>query len=158
MESISNEGKQKTNGKQRCFAGRMGLFITVATVALAAFQLYTAFFGVLPAMQQRSIHMAFVLPLIFLLYPMRKASPKSRPSVWDWSFAAMSAICTLYIFFMYENIVNRAGMYSQYELYLGAAMIFLVFEATRRVLGYPLPIFCSLFILFAYFGRSMPGP
>ena len=158
MESVSNQKKQKSNGKQRSFTGRMGLFITVVTVALAGFQLYTAFLGVLPAMQQRSLHLSFVLPLIFLLYPMWKSSPKECPSFWDWAFAIMSAVCTLYIFFMYENIVNRAGMHSQYELYLGAALIFLVFEAARRVLGYPLPIFCALFILFAYFGRSMPGP
>ena len=33
-----------------------------------------------------------------------------------------------------------------------------MFIAGRRVLGWPLPIFCFLFLLFAYFGRSMPGP
>ncbi|GAB1485257.1 TRAP transporter permease [Aminivibrio sp.] len=59
---------------------------------------------------------------------------------------------------MYEDLAERAGMFEQYELYLGAVMIFLVFEAARRVLGYPLPVFCSIFLLFAYFGRSMPGP
>ncbi len=155
--SVTSE-KKTSSGKKRSFQGGLKLLITVVTVALAAFQLYTAFFGLFPAMQQRSLHMAFVLPLIFLLYPMWKSSPKGRPSATDWLFAVAAAACTLYVFFMYENIANRAGMYRDYELYLGAAMIFLVFEAARRVLGYPLPIFCSIFLFFAYYGRSMPGP
>jgi TRAP transporter 4TM/12TM fusion protein len=49
-------------------------------------------------------------------------------------------------------------MYLEYELYFGAIMTVLVFEAGRRVLGYPLPVFCSLFLFFAYYGRLMPGP
>ena len=149
---------KSSSGKKRAFGGSLKLLVTVLTVALAVFQLYTAFFGLFPSMQQRSLHMAFVIPLIFLLYPMWKSSPKDRPSMLDWFLAVAAAVCTLYIFFMYEDIAKRAGMYRQYELYLGVAMIVLVFEAARRVLGYPLPIFCSLFIFFAYYGRSMPGP
>ncbi len=147
-----------SSGKKRSFTGNLKLLITVLTVALAVFQLYTAFFGLFPAMQQRSLHIAFVLPLIFLLYPRGKSSPRSKPTLFDWVFAAAAAICTIYIFVMYEDLAERAGMFEQYELYLGAVMIFLVFEAARRVLGYPLPVFCSIFLLFAYFGRSMPGP
>ncbi|MBL3540575.1 MAG: C4-dicarboxylate ABC transporter permease, partial [Aminivibrio sp.] len=153
-----NQEKKTSSGKKRSFSGNLKLLVTVLTVVLALFQLYTAFFGVLPAMQQRSLHLAFVLPLIFLLYPTRKKSPKDRPSLFDWVCAAAAAVCTVYVYLMYEDIANRAGMYTQYELYLGVAMIVLVFEAARRVLGYPLPIFCGFFILFAYYGRSMPGP
>ncbi len=150
--------KKSSSGKKRSFGGNLKLLVTVLTVALAVFQLYTAFFGLFPSMQQRSLHLAFVLPLIFLLYPMWKSSPKDRPSGSDWLFAIAAAVCTLYVFFMYEDIAKRAGMYRQYELFLGVAMIALVFEAARRVLGYPLPIFCSIFLFFAYYGRSMPGP
>nr|HPR90952.1 TRAP transporter fused permease subunit [Synergistaceae bacterium] len=154
----SNSEKKVSSGKKRSFTGWLKLLVTVVTVCLAVFQLSTAFFGLFPAMQQRSLHMAFILPLIFLIYPMWKSSPRHRPSAADWIFALVAAVCTLYVFFMYEDIARRAGMFRQYELYLGAALVVLVFEAARRVLGYPLPVFCSLFLLFAYYGRSMPGP
>lgn len=157
-QEISVQEKQTTNGKKRSFKGNLGKFITIVTVALAVFQLYTAFFGLFPAMQQRSIHIAFIMPLIFLFYPMTKKSSRELPSALDWLFALLSVICTVYIFVMYEDIANRSGMYSLHELYLGVIMLFLVFEAARRVLGYPLPVFCASFLLFAYFGRSMPGP
>lgn len=157
-KEVTQEESKTSSGKKRSFGGNLRILITILTVALAVFQLYTAFFGLLPAMQQRSVHMAFVLPLIFLLYPMTAKSRRDRPSLLDWTLAAMAAVCTVYIFIMYEDIANRSGMYEQYELYLGAAMIILVFEAARRALGYALPAFCSLFLFFGYFGRSMPGP
>ncbi|MDR1709717.1 MAG: TRAP transporter permease [Candidatus Accumulibacter sp.] len=145
-------------GKRRSFSGRLKATITVVTVGLAVFHLYTAFFGLLPAMQQRSLHLAFILPLIFLLYPAGSNSPAARPSVLDWLCAIASAATLLYVYFGYEDIANRAGMYEDYEVYLGAALTILVFEAARRVLGYILPCFCLLFLIFAYFGPSMPGP
>ncbi|SBV93604.1 TRAP transporter, 4TM/12TM fusion protein [uncultured delta proteobacterium] len=154
----SGEAPKKKKGKRRAFSGNLKLFITVLTVALACFHLYTSFFGLLPAMQQRSFHLAFILPLIFLLYPAGKNSPYERPSVLDWLFAVSVAGCSLYVCFFYEDIANRAGMFEEYEIYLAALFVLLVFEAARRVLGYILPAFCAFFLFFAYFGPSMPGP
>ncbi|WP_198470815.1 TRAP transporter permease [Acetomicrobium sp. S15 = DSM 107314] len=145
-------------GKQRLLMGPVGKLITVLAVSLAVFQLYTAFFGLLPTMQQRSFHVAFVLFMIFLLYPASKNSPRNRASLLDWFLAIASAGCALYVFFGYESIALRAGITYGYEIVLGGIFTALVFEAGRRVLGYILPCFCSLFLLFAYFGRSMPGP
>ncbi len=145
--------------KRRSLANpQMKLLVTVLTVGLACFHLYTSFFGLLPAMQQRSFHIGFVMFLIFLLYPMKKSSPVDRPSSMDWLLAGASIICTFYIFLNYNEIAMRAGMHENYEIWLGGLMLILVFEAARRVLGYSLPVFCSLFLLFAYYGRSLPGP
>ncbi len=132
--------------------------VTVLCVLLALFHLYTSFFGLMPAMQQRSFHVGFVLVLVFILYPMSRNSPATRPSWLDGVFAVAAAVCSFYIFFNYNQIAMRAGMYENYEIWLGALMILVVFEAARRVLGYSLPLFCSLFLLFAYYGRSLPGP
>ncbi|MCI6259632.1 MAG: TRAP transporter permease [Pyramidobacter sp.] len=149
---------RKKPGKRRTLTGAVGALITVLAVALALFQLYTAFFGVLPTMRQRSFHVAFILPMIFLLYPAAKRSPRDRATALDWIFAIASGACALYVFVAYESIATRAGEVYGYELWLGGVFTALVFIAGRRVLGWPLPIFCFLFLLFAYFGRSMPGP
>lgn len=144
--------------KKREFSGNLKILITVLTVGLALFQLYTACFGLLPPMQQRSFHIGFVLILVFLLYPAGRSSSRTKPSIWDWIFVVLAAICCFYIFFDYTSIARRSGMFQPYEIYLGAIMTVLVFEAGRRVLGYPLPIFCAFFLFFAYYGRIMPGP
>ncbi len=152
-----NQEKKASSGKKRSFSGNLKLLVTVLTVALALFQLYHRLFrrAARHAAEEPSPCLCSAADLPDL--PMWKKSPKDRPSLFDWVFAAAAAACTVYVYLMYEDIANRAGMYTQYELYLGVAMIFLVFEAARRVLGYPLPIFCGLFILFAYYGRSCPG-
>jgi TRAP transporter 4TM/12TM fusion protein len=142
--------------KRRNPTGRLGVFITVVTVMLALFHLWTSIHGVLPAMQQRGVHVGFVLFLVFMLYPAGRSSPLDRPSVLDWVFATLSAIASFYVVFLYTEIAKRGGMATTYELFLGAVLIVLVFEAARRVMGYPLPIFCALFLLFAYYGRSLP--
>ena len=160
MTDIISKSLEKTTiiRKRRIIQGKVKKLITFLTVILACFQLYTAFFGLLPAMQQRSFHLCFVMSLIFLLYPMKETSPHDKPSFLDWILASFSILCTLYIFINYTNIAQRAGMYRGYEVYLGAIMVILVFEATRRVMGLTLPIFCSFFLLFAYYGRLMPVP
>lgn len=154
--------RKKINGSSRShkkgFTGNLGVLVTALTVILAIFHLYTAYFGLMPSMQQRSFHIGFVLVLVFLLYPAKRGCAKDKPSLLDWLLMSLSAVCCFYLFFNYTNIAQRAGMFQYYELYLGALMIMLVFEAGRRVLGYPLPVFCSLFLLFGYYGRSMPGP
>ena len=157
-EAQNTEGQATPRKRRNLASPQMKLLVTVLTVALACFHLYTSFFGLLPAMQQRSFHIGFIMFLIFLLYPMKKSSPVSRPSIMDWLLAGASVMCTFYIFINYNKIALRAGMHENYEIWLGALMLILVFEAARRVLGYSLPIFCSLFLLFAYYGRSLPGP
>ena len=144
--------------KRRTLHGFSGKIISILAVSLAVFQLYTAFFGVLPTMQQRSFHVAFILAMIFLLYPGAKSSPRNKISLVDWVLALAAAGCSLYVFLSYEDIALRAGIVYNYELVLGGIFIALVFEAGRRVLGYVLPSFCFLFLPFAYFGRYLPGP
>ncbi|HPT64746.1 MAG: TRAP transporter permease [Acetomicrobium sp.] len=144
--------------KRRTLNGFSGKIISILAVSLAVFQLYTAFFGVLPTMQQRSFHVAFILAMIFLLYPGAKSSLRNKISLVDWVLALAAAGCSLYVFLSYEDIALRAGIVYNYELVLGGIFIVLVFEAGRRVLGYVLPSFCFLFLPFAYFGRYLPGP
>ena len=149
---------KKPAGKRRSFTGGMSIFITVLTVTLALFQLGTAFFGQLPAMQQRSFHVSLVLPLVFLLYPATKGSPRDRVPFYDWILTLLAFSCSFYTFVFYEDIVLRGGIIYEYELALAACFTLLIFEGARRVLGLFLPAFCFMFLLFGYFGRYMPGP
>lgn len=144
--------------KKRTPSGTAARLIALLAVGLALFQLYTAFFGLFPAMQQRSLHVALILSLIFLLYPATQRASRDTIPWYDWLLSVAAGACALYIFVNYEDVVLRGGMIYEYELILAALFTVLVFEAGRRVLGYPLPIFCFIFLLFAYFGRNLPGP
>ncbi len=150
VSSVSSNGSAPEKvGKRRSLTGFSGKLVMILAVSLAIFQLYTAFFGLLPTMKQRSFHVAFVMTMIFLLYPGTKDSPRDRVPLVDWILALAAAGCALYVFFAYENIAIRAGMIYDYELVLGGIFTVLVFEAGRRVLGNALPGFGFLFLLFA---------
>lgn len=58
---------------KREMSGLWNIIISGICILFAAFQLYTATFGILDAHLQRAIHLAFGFLLIFLLYPGRKS-------------------------------------------------------------------------------------
>ncbi len=60
------------------------------TVVLSLFHIYTAGFGVLQEWRHRSFHLAFVLPLVFFLYSMRKEhATEAKHLVFDLVYAAI---------------------------------------------------------------------
>ena len=102
----ATQEKKAPTGKRRSFTGALKIFITVVTVALAVFQLYTAFFGVLPAMQQRSLHLAHSSADIPSL-PHVEDVPQGQADPFDWIF--LRRRCTVYVYVMYED--SKQGGY-----------------------------------------------
>lgn len=147
------------------------LVISIA-VLWSLFQLYTAGFGVFPAMQQRSITLGFALVLIFFLFPSNfklikrlsivnyvvEKTPKwFGVPLFDWIFIILSVVVSGYIFIFFKDIAYRVGMPNQLDLILGALAILLVLEVTRRTVGVPLVILALIFVAYALFGPYIPG-
>ncbi|MFT5123529.1 MAG: TRAP-type uncharacterized transport system fused permease subunit, partial [Verrucomicrobiales bacterium] len=55
-----------------------------------------------------------------------------------------------------SKLGDRAGSEVPMDFAVGLIGIILVLEATRRTIGWTLPILCGIFILYAFFGASMP--
>lgn len=131
----------------------------VAGIAISAslFHLYTALYGLLPAMYQRGVHWMFMGVLLFLLYPISKGRPKDKIDIWDWCFAILLAIGCLNILINWDAISQREGMPTSSDIYLGVMMIILVIEGARRSMGWPLPIVAIFALIYALFGPYFPG-
>lgn len=151
------EELDEESSRIRDFKGPMAKIITVLTVIMSLFHLYTSYAGTLLAMKQRSLHLAFVFGLIFLLYPATKKSNREKASILDWIFSIISVIVWAYIFLNVEHIALSGGIVNDTELILGSLAILLTLEIARRAVGPELPIVTIVFLLFAYFGQSMPG-
>ncbi|HHW06120.1 MAG TPA: TRAP transporter permease [Clostridia bacterium] len=136
------------------FAARI---IAAVAITFSLFQLYTAAFGVLDAHLQRSVHLAFGLCLVFLLYPARKSWPKDRLHPLDLLLALLGAAAPLYIVFNYDALVLRAGTVTTTDLIIGSLGILLVIEAARRVVGWPIVIVAFAFVAYAFLGPYIPG-
>ena len=142
----------------RVLSGIQGKLLIGLLGAFSLFQLYTAIFGVLDAMLQRSIHLAFGLTLVYILYPSSKKFSRTKLHPFDVFLAGVAAFVCLYVYFNYAELVFRAGRVSQTDMIVGVIAILLVLEAARRVIGWPMVIIALVFIAYALFGRYIPGP
>lgn len=145
-----------TEARYRDLFGWQGLVITALAVGMSLFHFYTSGFGLLLAMKQRSLHLAFVLVLVYLLYPVRETSKKDGIPWYDFILAAMAAFSTLYLFVEFEEMVNRAGLPTTMDIIVGFMGIILLLEATRRVSSPILPCIAIFFLFYCYFGRYFP--
>ena len=137
--------------------GFWGYIISAICILFAAFQLYTAIFGVLDAHLQRTVHLCFGLALIYLLYPARASWSKKSMHPLDLVFAILSVFATMYIWFEYDELVVRAGMNTDTDIMVGIIGIVLVFEAARRTVGWPMITVALIFLAYAFAGPYMPG-
>ena len=142
----------------RVLSGIQGKLLIALLAIFSLFQLYTSIFGVMDAMLQRSIHLAFGLTLVYLLYPSRKKFSRHHLHPLDVGLALLAGGVCLYVFFNYSNLVFRAGRVTTVDMIVGLIAIVLVLEAARRVIGWPMVIIAITFIGYALLGPKIPGP
>ena len=143
------------------------LIVGALLLALSAFHYYTAGFGLMRETTHRGIHLAFVLGLIFLVFSARKSdagtihpSTMLRPGgipLHDWLFAVAVAASSLYVPYVFEDLVFRVGNPSALDVIMGSITIVLMIEATRRAIGWGLPLIALFAIVYAIFGNWFPG-
>ena len=136
-------------------------------ILLSAFHYYTAGFGLLQEVTHRGVHLAFVLGLIFLVFPQRRALLTAAPQhrlaspggvPWfDWLLALGIAASVLYIPWIFEDLAFRVGNPGTLDVAMGSMLIVLLLEATRRSMGWPLPIIAIAFMVYALAGPVFPG-
>ncbi|HET8728747.1 MAG TPA: TRAP transporter permease [Alphaproteobacteria bacterium] len=134
---------------------------------LSVFHYYTAGFGLLREMTHRGIHMAFVLALIFLVFAATKRGQEvsHKPSLlypgglpfYDWLLAAAAAVSVLYVPWIFDELAFRVGNPLTLDVAMGTVLIAVLLEATRRSMGWPLPVIAIIFMTYAVFGRHAPG-
>jgi TRAP transporter 4TM/12TM fusion protein len=133
--------------------------VAVIAVSLSLYQLYTAGVAALTAIVQRSIHLAAILSLTFLLKPAFKGVRKDRLNLWvivDWLLVMAAVGCTVYISVNLTAIFERQGDWLPADRWVSIVGTILVLEACRRVIGWFMTGVCVLAILYAYFGPYMP--
>ena len=118
--------------------------------------------GMFKGLPARAIHLGFALLLAFLIFPFKRSK---QISIIDIFISIVGVLCCFYIYFFYDQLVDRggillnislAGFKIPIELIIGILGIVILLEATRRVIGTPLVVIAVCFLLFSYFGRYAP--
>lgn len=132
--------------------------VKIIAIAWAVFQIYTAAFGLFPALIQRSLTLGFALVLAFLCYPTKVLkNDKNKLPIIDLLFVLASILCIGYIIFNFKALAYRSGLPTSLDVIMGVLTVLLVIEATRRTVGKPLVIVAIIFLLYGYFGPYMPS-
>ncbi len=153
----SKELARASETGSRNITGKTGTLIALIAISMSLFQLYTGFFGELPGAKQLSIHLTFAMVLCFLCFPFSKKSSKDRVSIFDMMFAVFGGATAFYLFANYDHVVHSVGNAPLYDIIIGAVLIVLILEATRRSVSPILPIITIIFLLYAFFGPYLPG-
>lgn len=130
------------------------LAISVVAVALSLFQMYGAGIEPLGLFYQRSIHLAFVMFLAFLMFPVFGSNRKRGVLGWviDLGFLAGAFITGFYLSFYLDEIFNRAGFWTSTDLIIGIIATVTVLEASRRAVGLGMTVIGIVAIVYALSG------
>lgn len=126
-------------------------------IIISLYHLIISFAGTPATLKHRSLHVSMILFLSYFLYPISNKASRKKVPIYDIVLAILSLGIALYVWVDYPNIIARAGIINTIDLIVGSLLVFLVFEGSRRILGWPLTILSFLFILYGLFGRNFPG-
>ncbi len=147
---------EEEEGHANKLKGALGVFLTLAAVAMSLFHLYAAY-EIVPTQTLRPLHVSMVLAICFLAFPIAKRF-RHRIMWWDWLMVLVSIAIVAYLIHGGDDFTDRNTVPITMDIILGIALIVLVMEAMRRTNGWIMPIITTCFIAYALFGPYLPAP
>ncbi|HVZ52793.1 MAG TPA: TRAP transporter fused permease subunit, partial [Pseudolabrys sp.] len=133
--------------------GRLLFWIAVA---FSTFQIVTATFSPLPSQIVRSVHVGFLMIMVFGVAA--TLTGRHAPKLALWALGIVGFALGFYHWVFYEDLITRAGDPNTMDIAVGVIVVLLVFEAGRRMMGPILPIICAIFLSYGLFGQYFPEP
>ena len=131
------------------------VFVTIIAVTMSVFHLAIAWYGPPDALTLRSMHLGFALTLGFLTLGVttdQKSTTVSR--IIKWILVLLSIACCAYLVVNQDYILSRmiyVDPLTQADWVLAVVTVLLVLEATRRAVGWTLPLTAVGFLIYAIF-------
>jgi TRAP transporter 4TM/12TM fusion protein len=145
------------------FANGLLFFCAVISIGLAVFHLFAAVYGTPEGRSFRSVHLTVMLTLAVLMYPLFRSSMRdpviipgdARNTLRAAGLAIDLALVGLVLFVQLWTIWDINAFHMRYgekdmpDLIVGGILIALVFEATRRAVGWAMVIITGFFMFHA---------
>jgi len=147
---------EQEEGAANKLKGWLAAFVTLAAVVMSGYHLYSAY-EIVPAQTLRAVHLAFVLFLCFLVFPVARRY-RHRIMWWDWIAALLAIAVTFYLLQGGDDLTDRNTSPLPWDIFFGITMMALVLEAMRRTSGWIMPVICLAFLGYALAGPWLPAP
>ena len=136
-------------------------FTTAIAILFVLFHLYTAGFGQLAPLIQRSVHVALGLALAYMSFvDVRKLDRRwaTIGNILNVVAAILAVVSCAYVIVEDERLSTAISVVAQpSEFFLGGALLMLVLDSARRSTGPILPGLALLMIVYTLFGDSLSG-
>ncbi len=149
MEAVA---VSETETPRRRLTGWTARLADALAFSLAAYALYWVV-GIVAPQIYRPSFLLIALVVTFLTYPARTQT--SRVTLVDWLLIAFAIAALVWPIADLQRFVYRAATPTAVDVALGAVLILVVLEATRRTVGWILPITALGFLAYAQFGAGL---
>lgn len=117
------------------------------------FHLWLIFSGLVPNLVSRPLHMALVIPWVFLFKP-----SGGLRRIFDWGFTLVGIASCFWIVANHNLLLDQYGYLANgFQTVIAVILLVTVLEMARRSIGWPLPLLAFAALLYGLFGNYVPG-
>ena len=117
------------------------------------FHLWLIFSGLVPNLVSRPLHMALVIPWVFLYKP-----SLGLRRICDWGFTLVGIAACFWIVANHNLLLDQYGyLANDFQTVIALILLITVLEMARRSIGWPLPLLALAALLYGLFGNYVPG-
>ena len=117
------------------------------------FHLWLIFSGLVPNLVSRPLHMALVIPWVFLFKP-----SVGLRRVCDWGFTLVGIVACFWVVANHNLLLDQYGyLANDFQTVVAVILLITVLEMARRSIGWPLPLLALVALLYGLFGNYVPG-
>ena len=128
------------------------IWVVLGAITIA-FHLCLIFYGLVPNLIARPVHMALALPWILVF-----ASSSQSARITGIIFAAIGIAACLWIAVNQSQLGDQYGsLENRFQIVVAVSLLVVVLEAARRSIGWPLPLVAVTALAYGLLGQHIPG-
>ncbi|WP_394236299.1 TRAP transporter permease [Niallia oryzisoli] len=153
-------GSLFSTGSIREPEGWLRKFLLLLIIGITIFQFYVILFSAMDPFLHNSIFITFMLAITFLVFSFNGTKKGNKVPVYDIAISFALIGVGVFMITYSDRFLTRwplADPLTMMEIIVGSITLFIVFEVTRRTLGFGMLVIVSVLVLYAFFGHLIPG-
>ena len=137
-------------------SSKINLVIVAIALAMVLYHMVSTQVVLQGTVDHNTTHLGLALILVFLT--VLETTKRKRWFILSAALVVLSLLATGYIWLFTEELQLRAWFSTTPDLIVGAVLILLVLEATRRSFGWLVPLLTIAVVIYPFFGSLLPEP
>jgi TRAP transporter 4TM/12TM fusion protein len=150
VDEVMAEYDRESN--TRHYSGVPRVVVRYILTAFSLFVFYMNLISAWPEQIRRASFVGLIIFMAFMLYPARKKSAKLQNFVpwYDIVLGVLGTSCFFYYVFNFSTMAQKATRISSLDVIVGIIGILIIAEVCRRVVGLPILVVASAFVIYAF--------